>query len=91
VVDTEFSEVGDRITAGLDFATMGRNGVLPLLRWELQQLMSRVRPEDLSAVEIAALLAVLAPAHSRVIGGPAGQPGLRVHGVRGEHPAPHLG
>jgi hypothetical protein len=91
VVDTEFSAVGDRITAGLDFATTGRNGVSPLLRWELQQVMSRVRPEDLSAVEIAALLAVLAPAHSRVIGGPAGRPGLRVHGVRGEHPAPHLG
>jgi len=91
VVDTEFSEVGDRITAGLDFATTGRNGVLPLLRWELQQLMSRVRPGALSALALAALLAVLAPAHSRVIGGPAGQPGLRVHGVRGEHPAPHLG
>jgi hypothetical protein len=87
VVDTEFSEVGDRITAGLDFATTGS----PLLRWELQQVMSRVRPEDLSAVEIAALLAVLAPAHSRAIGGPAGRPGLRVHGVRGERPAPHLG
>jgi hypothetical protein len=90
VVDTEFSEVGGRITAGLDFATTGRNGVLALLRWELQQVMSRVRPEDLSAVEITALLAVLVPAHSRVIGGPAGQPGLRVHGVRGEHPAPKL-
>jgi hypothetical protein len=82
VVDTEFSEVGDRITAELDFATRGRKGVSPLLRSELQQVMSRVRPEDLSAVEIAALLVVLAPAHSRVIGGPAGRPGLCVHGVR---------
>jgi len=90
VADTEFSGVGDRITAGLDFATTGRNGVLPLLRRELQQVMSRVRPEDLSAAEIAALLAVLAPADSRVIGGPAGRPGLRVLGVRGEHPAPNL-
>jgi hypothetical protein len=90
VVDTEFSEVGDRITAGLDFATTGRNGVLPLLRWELQQVMSRVRPEDLSAAEIAALLAILMPAHSRVIGGPTGRPGLRVLGVSGKRPAPKL-
>jgi hypothetical protein len=90
VVDTEFSEVGDRITAGLDFATTGRNGVLPLLRWELQRVMSRVRPEDLSAAEITALLAILRLAHCRVIGGPTGRPGLRVVGVRGEHPAPNL-
>ncbi len=90
VVDTEFSEVGDRIAAGLDIAKTGPNGLSPLLRCELLQVMSRVRPEDLSAVEIAALLAVLAPANSRVIGGPAGRPRLRVHGTRGEHPAPDL-
>jgi hypothetical protein len=49
--------------------------LLPHLRWELEQVMSRVRPADLSGAEIAALLAVLAPAHCRVIGGPAGRPG----------------
>ena len=42
------------------------------------QLMTRVRPDDLSAVEIAALLVLLAPALSRVVGGPAARPGLRV-------------
>jgi hypothetical protein len=57
--------------------------LLPHLRWELEQVMGRVRPVDLSAVEIGALLAILMPAHSRVIGGPAGRPGLRVLGVRG--------
>lgn len=76
VEDAEFSEVGERISAELEFATTGPNGVLPLLRWELAQVMSRVRPEDLSDAEIAALLAILMPAHSRVIGGPTGWPGL---------------
>lgn len=62
----------------------------PHLRRELEQVMSRVRPHDLSVVEIAALLAILVPAHSRVIGGPAGWPVLRVLGARGEHAAPDL-
>jgi hypothetical protein len=88
--DTEFSEVGNRITAAREFVKTGGNCLLPHLRWELHQMMSRVRPEDLSAVEIAALLAILTSAHSRVIGGPASRPRLRVVGVRGEHPAPNL-
>jgi hypothetical protein len=88
--DTELSGAGERSTTGRDYVEKGRNCLLPHLRWELQQVMSRVRPEDLSAAEIAALLAILTPAHSRVIGGPAGRPGLRVLGVRGEHPAPNL-
>jgi len=58
-------------------------GLLPHLRWELEQVMSRVRPADLSGAEIAALLVVLAPAHCRVIGGPASRPGLPVSGTRG--------
>jgi hypothetical protein len=68
----------------------GADSVLPHLRWELEQVMSRVRPEDLSAAEIAALLAILMPAHSRVIGGPTGRAGLRVLGISGKHPAPKL-
>jgi hypothetical protein len=46
--------------------TSGEN-LLPHLRWELGAVMSRVRPDDLSATEITALLAILMPAHSRVI------------------------
>ena len=44
---------------------------VPALRSQLVRVMTRVRPEDLSEVEIAALLLVLVPALSRVIGGPA--------------------
>lgn len=88
MIDTELSEVGDLINAARRYGKTGGNRVLPHLRWELAQVMSRVRPDDLSAVEIAALLAVLTPAHSRVIGGPTGRPRLRVLRIRGEHPAP---
>jgi hypothetical protein len=85
------SEVGNHITAApLDPETVAGNGVLPHLRWELEQVMTRVRPSDLSASEIAALLGVLRPAHSRVIGGPASRPGLRIIGGRGAQPAPKL-
>ena len=42
----------------------------PHLRWELQQLLSRIRPEDLSLAEISRLLNILIPAHCRVLGIP---------------------
>jgi hypothetical protein len=83
----DFSEVGDRVTAACSFVNSGAGTVMPHLRWELQQVMSRVRPEDLSAAEVAALLAILMPAHARVIGGPPGRPRLRVLGSRREHAA----
>lgn len=51
---------------------------LPNLLSELLTVMSRVRPEDLSAVEVAALLAILDRADSRVIGQPCARPGLRI-------------
>ncbi len=58
--------------------------LVPHLRWELEQVMSRVRPADLSGAEIAALLVVLAPAHCRVIGGPTSRPRLPFAGGRGQ-------
>ena len=48
---------------------------LPVLLAELLEVMSRVRPGDLSAAEIAALLGILAPANSRAVGRPAARPG----------------
>jgi len=83
----KLSEVGTRINAVRGYTKTGRTRFLPHLRWELKQVMSRVRPEDLSAVEIAELLAVLTPAHCRVIGGPAGRPGPAVSGGGGKQPS----
>jgi hypothetical protein len=76
----KLSDVGGRLNAARGYTKRGRTRVLPHLRWELKQVMSRVRPEDLSANEIADLLAVLTPAHCRVIGGPPGRPGWAVPG-----------
>lgn len=59
----------------------------PHLRWELEQIMSQVRPVDLSVAEIAGLLAILAPAHSRVIGGLTSRPALRRFTEGREHAA----
>jgi hypothetical protein len=90
VCETDFSEVGDRATVACSFVKTDADSKVPHLRWELEQVMTRVRPQDLSAVEIAALLTILIPAHSRVIGRPTLRPGLRVVEVGGEHLAPKL-
>lgn len=65
---TEVSEPADFVGGG--FKDVTTDGILlsSHLRWELQQVLSRVRPEDLSTGEIAALLAVLTPADSRAAG-----------------------
>ena len=58
---TEFPEVSIRIAAGLDDMMAGPNYLLSHVRWELAQMMSRVRPEDLSLAEVAARLGSAAP------------------------------
>ena len=78
------SKVGDHINANPNTTRSEHHHV----RWELEQVMTRVRPEDLSATEIAALLAILRPAHARVVGGPASRPGLRI--LSSDYPAPKL-
>jgi hypothetical protein len=88
VSDTRLPGAGKRIAGGLDDMTAERNFMSSHLRWELMQLMSRVRPEDLSAVEITALLVILRPAASRVFGLPAGRPKVRVLG--GSRQAPGI-
>ena len=89
MIETISSPSGDR-TVGLDGEPLTRECLVPHLRWELQEVMSRVEPDDLSAAEITALLDILGPAHSRVIGGPAGRPRLRLRGIRSDYPAPKL-
>lgn len=38
-------------------------------RWELDQIFGHIRLSDLTSAEVMALLAVLAPVHSRVLSG----------------------
>lgn len=62
------------------------------IRWELDELMGRLTPDDLTSEERMALVAVLAKAHSRkrgqdelhsssLAGRPFGRPGLRLVGA----------
>lgn len=88
--DRKPSEVADRIKSGIDYVLTGRDCVSDHLRQELHQVMSRVRPDDLSTTEITGLLDILRPADCRVVGGPAGRPGLRILGIGAEHPTPEL-
>jgi hypothetical protein len=74
VGDAKISEVNGRISVGLDNVATGRILLSAHLRRKLQQVMTRVRPEDLSVAEIVALLDILTPADSRVVGGPANRP-----------------
>lgn len=60
--------------------------MLPHLQWQLGEIMGRVKPSDLSAAEVIALLAVLAPAHSRVLIGAIGPPGRPLLRAVGEPP-----
>lgn len=85
----KLSDFGHRVAASHGYSRSGRASFLPHLRWELEQVMSRVRPEDLSAVEIAAILTILTPAHCRVIGGPAARPGRSAR-LRSEQPSPEF-
>ncbi|MCW2590276.1 MAG: hypothetical protein JWQ86_2703, partial [Mycobacterium sp.] len=60
-------------------AGVGQRQTAVIERWPgCRYVPGRVQPVDLSAAEIAALLTILRLAHARVIGGPAGRPGLRV-------------
>jgi hypothetical protein len=87
MVGTDSSEVGDHNVGPRDHVLKRWTAESPHLRWELEQVMLRVRPQDLSAAEIAGLLAILRPAHSRVIGGPAGRPGLVIRGAFAASPS----
>ena len=76
------------VDAGVDYVPTDAGFRSSGLRDELQKVMSRVRPDDLSTNEVAALLDVLRPADCRVVGGPANRPALRLLAAGSEHPAP---
>lgn len=84
--DTEISELAACIRGGFHDVEAGGILLSSHLRWELQQMLSRVRPEDLSTTEIAALLVILMPADSRVVG-ITSRPAMNAH-PRGSRRAP---
>jgi hypothetical protein len=87
---TESSEMSEHLLTARACGMTDRDCVLQYLRRELQHVLSQVRPQDLSTAEVAALLGILTSAHSRIVGGPAGRPGLGVIRVRGKNSPPQL-
>jgi hypothetical protein len=88
MTDTVRTQASHDVDAGVDYLPTELDHRSSGLRDELQQVMSRVRPDDLSTNEVAALLDVLRPANCRVVGGPANRPALRLLGIGSEHPTP---
>lgn len=76
------AEFGERIAAALAFPQACEEDMVPHLRWAVLEILDHIGPEDLSAAELMALLAVLTPVHARVLGGasPSLAPVLRVVG-----------
>lgn len=76
------TELGERITksTGILSTPEVEQQFLPHMHWLLKTMMNDVKPTDLTPTELLALLAVLVPAHSRVLlaRAPAGGPTLTV-------------
>lgn len=80
-------ETSLRISAGMDFVAAGNDeDVRGHYLWQVKQLMHALAPEDLSTPELVSLVAVLIPAHSRLLGGqPTGRDSATVLSiVRGD-------
>lgn len=91
MIGSKIASIGDRVpTKRISPTKADRDRSVSRLRWELNQVMSRVRPEDLSATEMSGLLVILRKAHARVIGRPATRPGLRLLGDDSDEPTPKL-
>jgi hypothetical protein len=74
-------ELGERVAKSVDIIPTpeAEEAFLPHMLWQLRAVMDEVKPKDLLPSELIALLAVLVPAHSRVlVGAPADRPLLTV-------------
>jgi hypothetical protein len=69
-MESELNEIITRVKA-LDIGGMNQPNVRAHLKWEAGQMVTRLNPDDLTDIELAALIAVLHAAHARVLGGPS--------------------
>lgn len=70
------TELGARIAKSVDIIPTpeAEELFLPHMMWQLRAVMDDVKPKDLLPSELIALLAVLIPAHSRVLVAPRPPP-----------------
>ena len=81
-------ELTRRLTATISIGatTEAEERLHPHLLWEIREILKRVKPTDLYPSELLALLAILCPAHARVLRslnvepviGPGGRPILTI-------------
>lgn len=69
---SELNEIITRVKAALDIGESSQPKMRPHLQWEAGQMVSHLKPDDLTTLELAALIAVLHTPHARVLGGPSG-------------------
>ena len=82
--DSGRSQATTDVDAGVDYVLTDRDQPAAGVRDQLQQVMSRVQPDDLSTTEVTALLNILKPADCRLVGGPAGGPALHLVRAAGD-------
>lgn len=64
------AEIQDRITAVVEaLPAYADEEIRPHLLWQLREVLARITLGELRSTEVVALLAVLAPAHSRILAG----------------------
>lgn len=67
---SELNEIITRVKA-LDIGEMNQPHIRAHLKWEASQMITHLTPDDLTDLELSALIAVLHAAHARILGGPS--------------------
>lgn len=82
---SELNEIITRVKA-LDIGEMNQPHIRAHLKWEASQMITHLKSDDLTTIELSALIAVLHAAHARILDGPSStRPTLAI--VPGEQPA----
>lgn len=68
---SELDEILTRVKAALDTGSSSPLKMRPHLKWEAGQMVTHLKPDDLTTLELAGLIAVLHTAHARVLAGPS--------------------
>jgi hypothetical protein len=69
-MDSERNEIITRVSGALEVGDSCQHHVRPHLVWEAGQMVTHLKPNDLTTLELAGLIAVLHAAHARVLAGP---------------------
>ena len=80
-MSSELNEIRTRLNAALDImpTEMAQERIRAHLEWEVREMIAHVTPDKMTALELAAVIAVLHNAHARILMPPTGgRPILRV-------------